>query len=72
MVSRRIVGRINSTILRKGVFMEDIRDIFHNGQTHATGSGPRKEIKEFSMYDIADLILEVEENAEETSGVANQ
>lgn len=47
--------------------MEDIRDVFQKGQTHATGSGPRKEIKEFSMYDIAGIILEVEEHAKETS-----
>ena len=46
--------------------MESIRDIFQSGQTHAVGSGPKKEIEEFSLYDIADLILEVEENAKET------
>lgn len=72
MVSRRIAGRINSTILRKGVFMENIRDIFQSGQTHAAVQiyevdlNP-KEIEEFSLYDIAGLILEVEENAKETS-----
>lgn len=52
--------------------MESLRDIFQNGQTHAVGPGPRKEIKEFSMYDIADLILEVEENAKETSRASCQ
>lgn len=52
--------------------MESIRDIFQKGQTHAIGSGPRKEIKEFSMYDIAEIILEVEANAEETGSTTNQ
>ena len=77
MVSRRIVGRINSTILRKGVFMENIKDIFQSGQTHAVIQTYEvdlniKEIEEFSLYDIADLILEVEENAKETGCTSGQ
>lgn len=52
--------------------MENIRDIFQSGRTHAVGSGPKVEVEEFSLYDIAEIILEVEANAEETSGVTNQ
>ena len=52
--------------------MENIREIFQSGQTHAVGPGPRKEIEEFSMYDIAEIILEVENNAEETSCTSRQ
>lgn len=54
--------------------MENIRDIFKSGQTHAVYEvdlNP-KEIEEFSLYDIADIILEVEENAEETSCTSRQ
>lgn len=52
--------------------MENIRDIFQSGQTHAIGSGQRVEVKEFSMYDIAGIILEVENNAEETSSTPHK
>ena len=52
--------------------METIREIFQSGQTHAAGQGQRVEIEEFSMYDIAGIILEVETNAEETCSVTNQ
>lgn len=52
--------------------METVREIFLSGQTHACGEGPRKEIEEFSMYDITGIILEVETNAKETSSTSNQ
>lgn len=52
--------------------MESIRDVFQSGKTHAIGTGPRVEVEEFSMYDIAGIILEVETNAEETSSTSNK
>lgn len=52
--------------------METVREIFLSGQTHTCGEGPRKEIEEFSMYDITGIILEVETNAEEASSVTNE
>lgn len=48
--------------------MENIIAVFRSGQTHAVYEvdlNP-KEIEEFSLYDIAGIILEVEENAKET------
>ena len=57
--------------------MESLRDIFQKGQTHAVFPDlnikpyevtiDSKQIEEFSLYDIAEIILEVEENAKETS-----
>ena len=52
--------------------MESIRDVFQSGKTHAIGTGPRVEIEEFSLYDIAGIILEVETNAKETCSVTNK